>query len=161
MKPVYQTFIDGKRGNCMQAVMASLFELSIDEVPNFIEFGDLWFSEYNRFIESMNYEFLGTLYNPHDCYSEIAEPVDIIDGSRFSKLQNLKGIKGYFYASCFSQKFYDPNLRWGSQVTHAVIVDRYLNIAHDPNPENKAGNYLRANEIGYNGILTVHMIEPK
>lgn len=36
MKPVMQTVL-GPGGNCFSACLASLFELSIDEVPNFFE----------------------------------------------------------------------------------------------------------------------------
>lgn len=37
MKKVFQTIVDKDHGNCMQAVVASLFELELDDVPNFIE----------------------------------------------------------------------------------------------------------------------------
>ncbi|SRR5260370_10758007 len=35
MKPVFQTVIDSKHGNCLSAALASILELDIDEVPNF------------------------------------------------------------------------------------------------------------------------------
>jgi hypothetical protein len=161
MKPVYQTFIDGKRGNCMQAVMASLFELPLEMVPNFIEFGQDWFQIMIRFSYYKGYDLLGHLYNPHECYRDEPLPErEIIPECRFSELQKMQGIKGYWYATVFSQKFYDPSKSWGAQIQHAVIIDKDLNIVHDPNPNNKSDGYLRANEIGYNGILSVKMFEP-
>jgi hypothetical protein len=36
MKPVFQTIIDSKRGNCLSAGLASVLELPIEQVPNFI-----------------------------------------------------------------------------------------------------------------------------
>lgn len=45
MKPVTQT-ITGEKGNCFPACLASLFEIPIQEIPNFIEAGpdaeDFW-----------------------------------------------------------------------------------------------------------------------
>lgn len=37
MKPVFQTVFDFEHGDCMRACVASIFELSIEEVPNFNE----------------------------------------------------------------------------------------------------------------------------
>lgn len=50
MKPVQQTIIDKDKGNCLSACLASLLELPLEEVPNFVwhfknNFGDavqLW-----------------------------------------------------------------------------------------------------------------------
>ena len=162
MIPIYQTFIDGKRGNCMQAVMASLFELSLEKVPNFIELGDEWHNSMCSFIYDQGYELLGTLYNPNDFYAEVVSPKDIIPECRFEEMKTkYKGINGYYYAAVFSQKFYDPSKSWINQITHAVVVDSNLNIVHDPNRENKSNGYLRSNEIGYNGVLYTYIIEKR
>ncbi len=37
MEPVIQTMFGKDKGNCFQAVIASIFEMNIDEVPNFME----------------------------------------------------------------------------------------------------------------------------
>ena len=37
MKPVMQKIFDSRKGDCVRACLASIFELSIDEVPNFWE----------------------------------------------------------------------------------------------------------------------------
>ena len=39
MKPVNQTICNFKNGNCMQACVASILEVDLDQVPNFMEFG--------------------------------------------------------------------------------------------------------------------------
>lgn len=36
MKEVYQTIIDKDKGNCLSAALASILELDIEEVPNFV-----------------------------------------------------------------------------------------------------------------------------
>lgn len=44
MVPVHQTIFGNKRGNCLQACVASILELDLDEVPNFVEAqnGEWW-----------------------------------------------------------------------------------------------------------------------
>ena len=39
MKKIKQTILDLKHGNCMQACVASLFELPLNEIPNFMKDG--------------------------------------------------------------------------------------------------------------------------
>ena len=40
MKPVDQTIFGFEKGNCMQACIASIFEVSLDEIPNFMRDGE-------------------------------------------------------------------------------------------------------------------------
>lgn len=40
MIPVYQTIFDSKRGNCWAACIASILELSLSDVPNFMDYED-------------------------------------------------------------------------------------------------------------------------
>ena len=40
MRPVFQTEFEEGRGNALQACVSSLLELSLEDVPNFIEFAD-------------------------------------------------------------------------------------------------------------------------
>jgi len=123
MKKVFQTIVDKDHGNCEQAVIASLLELSLEEVPNFIE------------IDRTNQKFdetkIGWLHKRgfHACP---------INKSRHGVEELIKiakfdgGYNGYLYASVPSQTFEDVN--------HAVIVDTDLNIVHDPNPNQRALN---------------------
>lgn len=48
MKPVYQTKFGESDGNCFQAAVASLFDLPLDDVPDFMERRSLW---WDRFCE--------------------------------------------------------------------------------------------------------------
>lgn len=108
---------DEPRGNCMQAVTASLFEMNLEEVPNFVE-SDRWFYDIWDF-------YVKNGYNPS--YVERRD-------SNFKMLHDIAkydgGINGYFDATVKSQTF-EGSL-------HAVVVDVDLNIVHDPNPNRLA-----------------------
>jgi len=119
MKKVYQTIVDQKKGNCMQAVIASLFELELEEVPPFIEYGERWYEVFDQFLKERNCEF--AYFNKGK-----KETIDFM-----RKLAAFDGgINGFFYGVVASQTFPDT--------THAVVIDKDLNIIHDPNPNQKA-----------------------
>lgn len=130
MKKVYQTIVDAGKGNCMQAACASLFDLSLEDVPNFIEtHGEVNANlQFWKFVKGRGYHycaFNSSYINGKD------------ERKRFYSLDFVKelleydgGIKGYFYASVLSQTFKD--------CTHAVIINKEMNIVHDPNPNGKA-----------------------
>ena len=54
MVRVYQTKFgagnSNKPGNCLQAVIASLLELKLEDVPHFMEHGDMWAKVHDDFI---------------------------------------------------------------------------------------------------------------
>jgi len=50
VKPVHQTILGAPHGNCMQAAVASILELSLDEVPNFATYGDMWVEALDEFL---------------------------------------------------------------------------------------------------------------
>jgi hypothetical protein len=139
MKKVFQTIVGNgseshERGNCMQAAIASLFELELEDVPNFIilETGkgeanlSMW-----QFIMDKTGIFatvFGTFDTPIEKYKEICK----FDG----------GIGGYFYASVKSQTF--------EGTSHAIIVDSNMNVVHDPNPNGKClGMELDNSNLNY------------
>lgn len=150
MKKVYQTIINKTKGNCMQAAFASLFELPIEKVPDFISMSeDVWFKSMCNFIKDQGYEFRGSLYNPNDLKN---------GRNDFDRLKNYKGVNGYHFAAVYSPKYYKNKDK--SPVTHAVIVDNDLNIVHDVNPNNKdLKEYPEKEKLKYNGILYVYIIE--
>ncbi len=161
MIKVYQTIVDKGHGNCMQAAIASLFELPLEQVPNFIELGDKWFSEMYNFCKSQGYTINGTLYN-YNRYRIINKKTGHTTApfkTRFCNLKKMEGVRGYFYASVYSPKYYNPNEN--PATTHAVIIDKNLNIVHDVNP-NYSENivYPETKKLKYNGILDVYMINP-
>ena len=120
MRKVYQTIIDKDKGNCMQAAVASLMDLDLDRVPDFISFGENWYKVWDDFWNDMGYTnaLIQIHKGRHD--TKLLKRVAKFDG----------GINGYFYAVVPSQTYLDK--------THAVVVDSDLNIVHDPNPNGKA-----------------------
>ena len=164
MKRVYQTITDRDNGNCMQAVIASLFDKELPEVPNFIEH-ESWFPPLRTFIEERGYEYCGVKHNK--THSRLLAPtggcfkgVKWHNPSIITKkcLYEHEGIGGYFDASVLSPHFFD----WKDHKRHAVIIDKDFNIVHDPNPEyNDIKQYPLQNILGYNGVIDVTIINPK
>lgn len=134
MIKVYQTIVDKGNGNCMQATIASLFELELDEVPHFL-------LEENEGVFGMLKFLLNRGYDP--CYINRREEYDTEFMKKIAKFDG--GVNGYFYASVPSQTF--------SDVSHAVVVDSDLNIVHDPNPNQLA---LKLTPDDVNGIYTMN-----
>lgn len=167
MKKVYQTIIDIGHGNCMQAAIASLFDLELEEVPNFIEFKDGWFSSMYKFLTENDYDYHGMLHNKkyttlctptHECFNELKWLKRCIMTPK--KLYKEEGVNGLFYAAVLSPKYFT----WSGHTTHAVIIDRDYNIVHDPNKEyntKKFRQYPLTSLLGYNGIIDVMLINPK
>lgn len=136
MKKVYQEIIDKGKGDCARAAIASLFELELHEIPNFIELHSDKYPQSLHIIEFM--ENRG--YSPSFVNRQFHETID-----EFKKILYFDGgINGYFYASVPSQTF--------SGSSHAVIIDKDMNIVHDPNPNHKA---LGLNSEYIINVLTV------
>jgi hypothetical protein len=137
MHKIYQTIVEKGKGNCMQAAIASLFDLTLDEVPNFINFNENASYELLKFIRKKGYEFC--YISKHGRNLEEMIKIAKFDG----------GAGGYFYASVPSQTF--------EGVSHAVIVDTDLNVVHDPNPNQLALN-LKPTDVEAIITLTNYVI---
>jgi|ERR1035437_5593358 hypothetical protein len=161
MIKVYQTIVDKGHGNCMQAAIASLLELSLEKVPHFLESGQKWFEIFYAFIREQGYDYDGCLYN-YNQWRIINKREGVPTAklrNRLHKIKKMKGVKGYFFASVYSPKYYDPNDK--PPVTHAVIIDKNFNIIHDVNPANDGLiSYPESKKLKYNGILDIYMINP-
>lgn len=157
MTPVFQTIISGTNGNCMQAAIASLLDLPLESVPNFKEFGALYFEKVYKFLWDNGYEYHGSIRNPKD-FGSWGE-------DRMGNIAELSpGLDGFYYAIVYSPAFADfRNFNTNDSVaTHAVIIDSQCNIVHDPNPAN-AGRVVYPGhlKLGYNGVTEVYMIEKR
>lgn len=130
MKKVYQNIVCKDKGDCMRAAMASLFDLELWDVPNFINEAAKGEGD-NANANWLLMKWLWKRGLEHATY------INKVEGHATRNTEYLKrvakhdgGINGYFYASVPSQTF--------ENVSHAVIVDVDLNIVHDPNPNQKA-----------------------
>ena len=113
MTPQKQTILsgEGKVGNCLQACVASLLDLPLDQVPHFSSYGERWYQHLYRFLEGRGYE----LDYIHGMKQEERWPSD------------YKGIDGYFIVGGESPR--------GAIGGHAVIYfegEPYF----DPHPSN-------------------------
>lgn len=148
-----QTISDPEHGNCMQAAFATLFDKKLEEVPNFIEFGEEWWSEIGKFVKSQGYSRDTILYS--NGYSKHLHPecTGVVDEYSISNLPKYEGVNGFFYAVVLSPKYYI-----GRGTTHAVIVDKNCNIVHDPYYP-KGQIYPLQDIIGDNGVIEVHVFD--
>jgi hypothetical protein len=60
MIPVEQTKLTYPDGNCMSACLASILELTLDEVPCYV--GDGWLEKYNQWLASFNLTMVNLTY---------------------------------------------------------------------------------------------------
>lgn len=123
MKKVDQTKFEKGEGNCMQAAIASLLELDLKDVPNFIKYH----GKKNTSPEDEMWKFMNKHgYDMNDIDIKIGDkPVSALDVTEIDG-----GVNGFFYAVVPSQTHPKTN--------HAVIIDKELNIVHDPNPSRLA-----------------------
>ena len=137
MKPVLQTRVHEEHGDCQRAVIASLLELDAEQVPNFTLFPDPeWWWVLHYFLYALGWHLEGCLNPPFN--------------GIFNSKMDEHGIDGYHYAAVLSKTF-------AARVTHAVVIDRQGNVAHDPNP-----NQLWAGKnVFEDGLLTVYLIRKR
>lgn len=112
MTPQKQTIFSdvdkGIHGNCFTACVASLFDKSISEVPNFIEFDD-WFVTFWNYITSLGATFGGCRYTAsHSWPSE--DEWDLFDGYLIAGGGSPRGVPGghaVIYRN--GEPFFDPH----------------------------------------------------
>lgn len=115
MTPVEQTISDPNRGDCHRAVIATLLDLEIEQVPHFRLFDENWFNVYCGFLWGCGYEVEGTGYHPkHTPRSEHLKECHV----------------GGYVEAVVPSKNYPPELG----ITHAVVMDMDGLVVHDPHP---------------------------
>lgn len=165
MKKVYQRIQDPQHGDCYKCTIASILNLEYEDVPHFIEFGEDWFTEAQKFFRQHGYNLTDNyLYNPNACYLE-NPTFNVYDDQKppfKATMLSIKpeyGIDGLFMASVYSPKYTTPNEHPMNHL-HSVLCDINFNIVFDPNPEyEKVINYPYSKIIGYNGIRGIDIIK--
>lgn len=75
MKPVDQTHFykpdQGEHGNCLQAAVASIFELELDQVPNFMDDQSTFWDTYTDFVRSRGFNIVRA---PEDMARYLSSP---------------------------------------------------------------------------------------
>ena len=151
MKKVYQT-IQGFNGNCWQAVVASLLELELEEVPHFVSHPNC-FELADEFMLKHGYVTTKQIPNPRR--------LKHFGQDLFNEINQYSGVNGFFKACVYSPKLFTPDLMISdNEPTHAVIIDKDFNIVHDPNPEYASiDKYPLEHLLGYNGIISFDCIK--
>lgn len=118
MKKVFQTIVHKKKGNCLQAALASLFEEEISDIPSFTSVGvSPGFAKFMKYLKEKGYD------NPTVFYAQpptlTLKVLEVCDQEHFLAIVPSLTYKG---------------------VTHAVIIDKKMKVVHDPNPNQRALN---------------------
>ena len=153
MTKVFQTNTSKNQGNCLQAVYASLLDLPLNKVPNFIEYNNDWELILRNFLDGYGYEIIKLALNPNFIDINVDE---------YSLIHDYTGINGYFDASVLSPNYFEEDKLKDKCYTapkHAVIIDKNFNILHDPNLQyQNIKKYPLTDELGYNGIVEIYLI---
>lgn len=120
MKKVFQTRTSKENGNCAQAVIATLFGMELEEVPDFVG---------SHHIKPMAPEIVKFHRNKGFKAGYIYKSDHKMGKSLLDIANNDDGVNGFFYAVVKSKTF--------EESLHAVVVDKQLNIIHDPNPNGR------------------------
>ena len=165
MKKIYQRIDDPRHGDCYKCAIASILDLEYEEVPHFIEFGEKWLLEAQKFFKEHGYDYSGKeLYNPRVAFLEnptwnVWENVWPVDHSTFNVLTEDMGINGLFLASVYSPKYTNANEHPTAHL-HSVLCDINFNIVFDHQKEyEKVVNYPYSRLIDYNGIRSIDVIK--
>lgn len=155
MTPVFQTIFDNKRGNCLQAVMASLFDLPLDEVSHFI-IQDDWIQSLKDFYLLKGYDYDGRMWANSSWQALKNKEYEKMNPSRWIDTSTVCFIEDYACAQVYSPKYYrGKNLNQGF---HAVVVNRDLQIVHDPVREYDGVEYPLTKILGSNGVVGIDQI---
>lgn len=108
MIPVQQTDTTKERGDCHRASVASLFNMEIDQVPNFRLFSDdLWWDVFCGFIWSIGYQVVDTVVDD-------LELKPTIDNCLLASIPS----------------------NYGNGYSHQVVINTKGVVVHDPLPGN-------------------------
>ena len=122
---VDQTIVEKGDGDCFRAAVASILDLTIEQVPHFNRFGQAWHSIYRGFLMLCGWEYSG-------CCD--------IRADRGMKEED--SINGFFIVAVPSATF--------EGVMHSVISDLKGIVVHDPNPNKKwQGRNIKEGSLVY------------
>jgi hypothetical protein len=129
MKPVNQTIVSKKDGDCTRACLATILELEIDAVPNFMRFKGLWFRVMWAFLKALGYDYFGTGW-----------PISN-DRPKGHILHQSPNIHGLVMATVPSRTFKD--------IGHSVVINLKGMVVHDPNPNKlwQGVNVLKSKDL--------------
>ena len=121
MKKVLQRVVSASKGDCARAVLASLFEVDLEQIDP---------ETATPATPAKQVKAIRKVFEGHGY-------AGWFPSGRWQYRKNLRtimkmdgGVNGYFYVVVPSQTL--------EGVSHAVVIDKHGNIVHDPNPNQKA-----------------------
>ena len=166
MNKIYQTIVEAGNGNCVAACVASILNKGLDDIPP-LSPDDAQMRNLIDFMKGIGYDYKGSLYNKNYWILQHPNSIYCFENTDWyepqiltkEKISDMSGIDGLFLAVVYSPKF--SNFRFGSdRGTHQVIVDKDLNIVHDPNEGYKdIIRYPLSDLLGLNGIIYIEIFE--
>lgn len=144
MIPVDQEIVDPGKGDCLRACYASLLELPLDAVPNFIRHNHNWFNVLAQFLLALKWKLdyiSGHYYQDETRYYAKCP-------KKYKRPSTRYSLNGFFKATVKSRTF--------TNVHHAVIIDKTGLVVHDPNPNKlyQDENIIKTNELISWDIIT-------
>ena len=102
----------------MQAAIASLLELDLNDVPNFITMPGDYIENITEFFESIGFNVPGIVYNKKylTWYSKENEAYEF----DLDEIKKHEGINGYFFAGVLSPTYFKDKK---NLVSHAIVID--------------------------------------
>ena len=112
MTPINQSIVNEGDGDCFRAAVASVLDLTLEQVPHFIRFGDYWHNSFRIFMRMMGWEYCGTS--------------STMNGEG---LHMDESINENFIVTIPSRSF--------DGVYHSVVANHKGLVIHDPNPNKR------------------------
>jgi hypothetical protein len=81
MKPVDQTIFGAPHGNCFAACVASILELPLEDVPNFVLEGEGWWNAAKAWLHERGYALLWVKHDAVAC--GYVDPNPLIDAGHY------------------------------------------------------------------------------
>ena len=144
MIKIYQRITDKGKGDCVRAVIASMFELDIEQVPHFLLFDYEHPLRYETNSFHVMYHFiLGLGYKSIDYHN-------IKNRSERTRIYPTR--KNLVNRCIYAQV---PSMTY-ERVSHAVLINSKGRVIHDPNPNKK---WLGKNAIKTGNLLGWYIIK--
>lgn len=106
MIPVYQTVFNGVTGDCLAAAIASIFELRLTDVPNFMRFKSCWADEYVKFLGK--YDLYPVQFKA-DKYDPLSEDEEFkLRGYHLVIVKSLRGDYNHTLVGLNGKAIFDP-----------------------------------------------------
>jgi len=157
------------KGNCLQACVASLLELPLMAVPDFVAMDpDTWVDQFETWLDSKGYVFEGMHYFVNDVGTEL--------GTWDTLLAESKGVDGYFIVGGDSPRewvtaghaviYRDDEMRWDPHAgRQGLKLRRYAYIIHRkqedelPKPGDVLGQRLDVHRTDPESVQVVQPVQ--